>query len=265
MPRARELAQRALELDPELPEGHGMLGVVAGLFDLDWKEAERRFRLAMARDPVPWHVRIWYSLFFLLPTGRFEEARLEAERTLRDDPLSQVIHLDVGLPLDALGREEEAEAMYRKACELDPQFAYGLACLGIHYALRGRYAEARECANKAAIAPLPHNIGLLAGLLWRAGETNRAESVLAQRPPDAYGGPVVRVCFHLILGEIDRALEWAEQAVEQRMFSLITLVLRPNQKFFRHAPGWPALLAKMNLPEASSTIALPGWPSETAL
>src|SRR5262249_28659020 len=43
MPRARELALRALQIDPNLPEAHAMLGIVAGHYDYDWVEAERRF------------------------------------------------------------------------------------------------------------------------------------------------------------------------------------------------------------------------------
>jgi hypothetical protein len=46
MPRVRAEAQRALDLDVSLPEAHAMLGCVAGLYDFDWVEAERHFRLA---------------------------------------------------------------------------------------------------------------------------------------------------------------------------------------------------------------------------
>jgi serine/threonine protein kinase len=59
VPQARTLAQRALELDPDLPEAHAMLGIVAGQYDLDWKEAGRRFHLAMAREPISCHLRQW--------------------------------------------------------------------------------------------------------------------------------------------------------------------------------------------------------------
>ena len=58
LPMVRSLARKALELDPSLPEGHAMLGSVAAFLEHDWKEAERRFRLAMARDPVPVFVRM---------------------------------------------------------------------------------------------------------------------------------------------------------------------------------------------------------------
>ncbi len=75
IPRARQLAERALELDPDLPEAHGMLGVIASYWRPDWGEGGRRFRQAMAREPIPWHVRSWYSILYLQPLGRYAEAR----------------------------------------------------------------------------------------------------------------------------------------------------------------------------------------------
>ena len=75
LPMMRSLAQTALELDPSLPEGHAMLGYVAACLDYDWKEGERRFRLAMARDPIPVFVRLYYVMGYLLPTGRAAASR----------------------------------------------------------------------------------------------------------------------------------------------------------------------------------------------
>ena len=75
MPRARELATRALAIDPDLPEAHAMLGIVAGVLDYDWPETERRFRLAMAREPISPHLRQWNSWFHLFSIGRRTEAK----------------------------------------------------------------------------------------------------------------------------------------------------------------------------------------------
>jgi TolB-like protein len=44
VPRARRLAERALQLDADSPEAQGMLGVLASFLEADWKEAERWFR-----------------------------------------------------------------------------------------------------------------------------------------------------------------------------------------------------------------------------
>ena len=71
---AREEAQKALAIDPGLPEANALMGVMAGNCDYDWKEAERRFRLALAQDPVPTQVRELHAISYLLPMGQFEEA-----------------------------------------------------------------------------------------------------------------------------------------------------------------------------------------------
>ena len=65
MPIVREEARKALEIDPSLPEAHAILGIVAGAYDYDWKEAGRHFDLAMAQDLIPPRVRAWYGFFFI--------------------------------------------------------------------------------------------------------------------------------------------------------------------------------------------------------
>ena len=65
IPRARSLVERALELEPDLSEAHGMSGVMAGFCEGNWKQAEQSFQRAMAREPVPWHAS--QLVFDLLP------------------------------------------------------------------------------------------------------------------------------------------------------------------------------------------------------
>ncbi len=51
LPSIREHTRRALEIDSSLPEGRAMLGTVA-MFDFDWPETERQFRLAMSHGAI---------------------------------------------------------------------------------------------------------------------------------------------------------------------------------------------------------------------
>ena len=251
MPRARMLAQRALELDPDLPEAHAMLGIVAGHYDLDWKEAERRFHLAMARDPISCHLRQWYGLFYLFSMGRAAEARRQMDRVLEEDPLSQMWHYVLSFVLAGMGLDGEAIAMSRKAVELDPHFWWGSVGLGLLHSKLGQHPEARECAERAfAGAPWsPYSIGLLAGTLMNAGETKEAEELLAKLRGDSNGEAAGLTCFHLVRGEIDAAVEWAGKAVDQRFSGIIAVIIRPFEPVFRRSPGWSGLLKKMNLPE----------------
>jgi eukaryotic-like serine/threonine-protein kinase len=249
MPQARKLAQRALELDPDLPEAHAMLGIVAGHYDMDWKEAERRFQLAMAREPISCHLRQWYSTFYLVSVGRSMDARPQMMRVLEEDPLSQMWHCMLSNTLSGLGLYEEALDASRRAVELDPRFWWGWTTLGMLHGTLGRHTEARQCAERAYGGAdwSPYSIGLLAGTLMNAGETEKAEALLTKLRADSSGAAPGFVCFHLIRGEIESAMEWAGRAIDQRFFASITIIVRPFEPLFRKIPGWPLLLQKMNL------------------
>src|SRR5262249_38698146 len=52
MPLARAAEERALLVDPALPEAHALLGVCDGCFGHDWVSADREWQLSMAREPI---------------------------------------------------------------------------------------------------------------------------------------------------------------------------------------------------------------------
>jgi len=248
MPRARELATRALAIDPDLPEAHAMLGIVAGHYDYDWAEAERQFRIAVKREPLSPHLRQWYGTFWLLSTGHTREALLQVNHVIEEDPLCQMWHL---MRSNALGlaSEEEALAAARKAVELDSNFWFGWAQLGVLCAHGGRHAEALHCAEKAMNAApwSPYSIGLMAGALATTGQAEKAEPLLATLRGDAYGGPVGFVFEALARGDAGGAVAWARKAAEQRFPAMITVVLRPFEPALRKSAEWPDVLRAMNL------------------
>jgi len=253
MTRARELAMRALENDPNLSEAHAMLGIVAGVLDFDWPETERRFRLAMAREPISAHMRQWNAYFHLLSIGRLAEARRQHERVIEEDPLSQMWHYTAALALLALGSEEAALNECRKSVELDPQFWVGWMLLGLIHALHGRHAESMQCAEKAVAgaARAPVAIGLMAAALVNTGRTVDAEPLLDELRSNTPTGPIGLAYFYLARGDMDGAVEWAGKAADQRVASLVTILIRPFESRLRTSAGWPALLKKLNLTAAT--------------
>lgn len=247
MPRMRELALRALELDPELPEAHAMLGIVAAHYDFDWKECDRRFALAMARERVSAFLQQKHSLFILLCGDQLDAARRNLERVIEQDPLCQMWHYSLAIVLQSLGLTGESIAAGRKSVDLDPEFWVGWWWLGMIYAIDGRHAEARACAEKAlAGAPWsPLSIGLM------AGEAEDAAALLGKLRADAYRGPVGLFCYYMVRGEIDSAVEELIRAVENRFPMVIIYGVSAFRPLLRQSPGWPTLLKKMNRPESS--------------
>jgi tetratricopeptide (TPR) repeat protein len=228
------------------------LGAVAALYDYDWKEAERLFRLAMTGAAIPPGVRI-LSMFYLLPIGRLQDAIQEHERALKEDPLSLVGRFQLASCLQIAGLDAQATTEFQQVLDLDENFwlaAYGL-CL--NYALRGMLPEAIVFADKAhAAAPWSTNmIGVLAGILALSGNMKRAEEILQTfGDHQAYGVPGGLFLFHVLCSETEKALYWGEKAIEQRD-PRMPIYLRVFEKPLRSSTSWQALAKMMNLPEAA--------------
>jgi TolB-like protein/Tfp pilus assembly protein PilF len=244
MATARGLAERALALDPELPEAHGYLGLVAGMYDHDWQEADRRFRLATATDPIPWHVLAWQSIFYFFPTGQHERALHGAQRVLEDNPLSQITYWNLAVILDAMGRADEALIAHRRSVELDPMFWLGWYQLGAHLLLRGDIDGATTAAERArALFPVsPHVAGLLAALAATSGDLTRAHSELQKA---AFGEHLARAEFFTLSGRYDDAVDAAIAVVEGRDPFFVLPFMFERQ--LRASARWPELQARLNL------------------
>lgn len=256
VPLVRTAAQRALELDPSIPEAHAVLGAVAAFYDYDRTEAGRRFRLAMAREPVPPDVRRMYALYYLLPTGHPRDAAEELQRLVQADPLN--LWLRVGLLaacLQAASRDEDAVVQYRQMLEFDESYWFAHVALGALNASHGRLTDALTCAERAyALAPwdfLP--VALLAGVLRRTGDVSRAEGLLEKLGPgDRYGAPLGLALFYCVCGDVDKAADSVEKAIEQRNPNLVIFLNLAVARPIRSSPRWPALAKLMNLPETAA-------------
>jgi tetratricopeptide (TPR) repeat protein len=245
IPLARAAELEALRVDPTLPEAHALLGVCDG-DNYEWKEAERRWRLAMAREPVSRDVRFWYGFHFLLPTGRFVEAIEAMARTLEDDPLNLLYRHHLAVGLRNAGRLEDAEAELRKVLEIDENFPFALETLGAVCAQQERFAEALTLTDRAyALTPWANPIvGQLAAIRVRVGDTSGANVLLEKLGRgETYGAPTGLAIFHAMCGDFDRAAEWTEHAIEERYPPLVK-ILGP---LLRSSPRWPALARLMNL------------------
>jgi len=251
LPMIRSLAEKALELDPSLPDGHAMSGIVAVYLKYDWKEAERRFRLAMARDPVSVNVRLYHTWYLQL-IGRSAEALQQINLGLQADPLNLTLRQNRAVFLAGAGRDEEAAEGFREVLELNPSMVLAQLALAALRASRGELGQALALCEKAhAVAPLPSGIGLLAGLLKRTGDMQRAEELLQKfQPAHAFGVPRGLAIYHWVLQEFDAEADWLEKAIDQHdPYGALFLRLWYGREL-RSTPRWAGLMRKLNLPES---------------
>ena len=182
MPTARGHAQKALELSPADARAHGLLCLVAGLYDYNWKKAGEHYRLAMAAEHVPSEVRVRCALNYLFSMGRMHEATEQIERALEQDPLSVWARGLFALVLSLGGAYERALAEAQKAMEMDPSHWIPNCAISLSYALRGEFVAARPAAERSATAApwWAMALGLQAGILAQLGEKEHADELVTK-------------------------------------------------------------------------------------
>jgi eukaryotic-like serine/threonine-protein kinase len=247
----RTEARKALEIDPSLADAQAVLGM-AGVLDYDWTEAARHFQLAMACEPIQPLVRYFYSNYFLAPLGRMKEAEEESERGLQADPLNLLLRSVAGIYHVAAGRVSEGQAMLRQLLELDDTFWIAYGWLAASCALEERTDEAIAYVEKArALAPWnPPMNGMLAGVLERKGEKDRAQALLKELGDGSgFGAPGGFMSYHALLGQIDLACDWFEKVIEQRDTRAPWIFPHFFGDLITSNPRWPKLARRMNLPD----------------
>lgn len=252
MPLARAEYQKALEIDPMLPEALVGLAAISMLYDYNWKEAERLFGMAMRRGPLPGGARMRYG-HYLFCMGRPEAAMTEHESAVQGDPLNLQLRSILALALMISGRDADAAGECRHILELDENYHLGHFYLSLALVQQGKIEEALASAEKAySLAPWARgSTGFVAGLLKLSGDTGRAEAVLENLGDGtAPGAPLGFIHYHLICSEIEQAADWAGKAIAQREPAVIYYLLLPHAKDLWRSSRWPALAKMMNLPHS---------------
>ena len=138
---ARDAVARALELDPDLAEAHAARGMVLFYFEWDWAGAEAALTRALELDPGSAPVHEEYGNV-LMSMGRLDEGLAESGRAWELDPLSVGPMHDIAINYMVRGDYPQAEAHFRKAIEVNPNWTWGYIKLARTLAHQGECEEA---------------------------------------------------------------------------------------------------------------------------
>lgn len=252
LPKAKEAALRAMEIDENLPEAHSSLALVSVYYDHDWNRAEREFRKALELDPylISAHQRYGSYLTFM---GRFEESIRHYETALELDPFSLQINMNLATTYYLRCEYERAINHLLKTIELEPSYMPTHFVLGCAYLQQGRLAEA--IAEFQLIYKLDAEAYLALGFMGYAhalaGQRAEAEtllSVLQDISQRKYVSPYSMLVIHLALGPEERVFEILEQLYEERNDWLVWLKVSPELKGVRNDPRFKDLMKRVGFP-----------------
>jgi TolB-like protein/DNA-binding winged helix-turn-helix (wHTH) protein/tetratricopeptide (TPR) repeat protein len=149
LPQAIAAAQRAIELDPQLPDGYAVRGMSRLWLDWNPDAADEDLRRAIALNDSFAQAHQYRSTV-LTVRGRMEEAIKAARRAAQLDPLSPVSGTTLAYRLYYAGRYEDALKEFRRVTELAPEFASARLGEAQTYRELGRAAESFAAQQRAA-------------------------------------------------------------------------------------------------------------------
>src|SRR5258705_1611952 len=215
---AYEAAATAVEIDPNLAEGHAALGQSILCRDFAWSSAEQQFLRALELDPNYPPVRVWYAMQLAME-GRFSEALRQAHIARDLDPLAIISRFCVVWCCYHARRFEESYRLAKATLESEPNNMMMLYGASFALSRLGRHEEAINTALRCVelLGKASHTLGRLAAAHAAAGNIAEAEEALNDLQALSerrHVSPYHRAQVNSALGRVEEALDRLDEAYE---------------------------------------------------
>ena len=256
IPKAKAAIQRALEIDPDLPEAHTVSAMILAAYDWDWAKAESEFKRALELDPNLSITHYRYGWMFLSPMGRHDEAIAEMRFAMEKEPLSLIQGANFAGVLLYARHFDEAVNQAKKTYDLDPSFVGGQSWLGHANNALGRYDETIALESKTveanpAVPSSPFNADL-AVAFSRVGRRQEAEAILSkwkQEEKTRYISSYWFAIAYAAYGDKNAAFSELEKAYQTHDWFLLRIKVDPFMDPLRDDPRFDTLVKRLKFPE----------------
>jgi TolB-like protein/Tfp pilus assembly protein PilF len=251
MPKAKQFAQKALELDGSSAEAHTSLGHVKSLYEFDWPGAEHEFKRAIQLNPNSSGAHFGYGITYLCPLGSSKACLVETKLCRDLDPLSPVANTYLGLALLFDQQVPAAVEQYKKALSLGPNFAEAHLSLANVYMDTRKYAQFYSEINKARGGAPEWRIDLSIAVAEAVqGKRNEALNLVHkwEHPPaNVWVRPTSIASVYACLRDKENTFVWLEKAYTER--DGILAFLREQHVFdtYRSDPRFASLVHQVGL------------------
>jgi TolB-like protein/Tfp pilus assembly protein PilF len=257
-PKAIAAASHAVQIAPELAEGHASLATIQILFERDFNRAESEYLTALKLNPRNIQARSWYAIFYLpIVKLEFEAACNNASMNVEYDPLSSYAQTIVCSTAIMAGLYNEAIAAGKRSVEYDQDSFIGWYYMGLSNHAAGNLSLAIQSYKKSIDISGRHNWALMSLLsiysepseYQQIREANLLYSELLTKERVGYASPSLLAIASATLGKNEDAIRYSVQAVNRHdPFFIVSTQDRPDNKALRVLPEFQALMKSVGLP-----------------
>jgi tetratricopeptide (TPR) repeat protein len=247
-PKAREAAEKALAIDPDLAAAHAALGHIMVQYDQDWDGAAREYARAKQLDPslaLIYHRR---SILYAVQ-GNTERALAELDRARELEPLWLSPRQFAGHALYYARRYDEAIATLEGVLALDDRMDAARGFLIRCLIAKGDYQRALEEYDKRPMQTQGSN-AFRAQALALSG---RREAALAELDrvlklsKERYVAAYDIAMIYAALGDKENAFVWLDRAMEDRSTPINFLPQDPALDTLHGDPRFAALVQRLGI------------------
>lgn len=250
-PKAKVNARKALELDEGLAEAHVSLAYSALVYDWNYTEAEKEFRIAIDIRPRYATAHQYYA-YYLTAMGDLHQAIAERQIAVSIEPRSPLLNSALAEAYYYARQFNDSIGSSQKALSFDPNYAVAVINLGRAYEQQRMYPQAFHAYQSIlAFAPQdPALLALLGHLYAVSGQEAAAHKIISQlqqMSKDKYVPSLYVAMVYTGLGDKDQAFYWLDKAYAERCEYLLYLPNEPVADPLRSDPRFPALLQRLGL------------------
>ncbi len=252
LPKAREYAQQALRLDPDLPASHASLAYVYFYGDWNWPAADREFKRAIALAPGLARSHRWYAVY-LAAMGRAAEAMTEAQRAADLDPLSVSAHDAAAIAAVCSGQYDRSIEEGRIILDLDPKDARAYLDMAMGHIEKGMYQEALQDVEKGLVLSRrdPFFLSIAALIHGRLGQMEQASKLVEEMraaSQKSFVAPFLFATAFVGMGKEKESMDALEEGFKAHDGYLVGLNSTPWFGPLRSYPHFQDLVTRMRLP-----------------
>ena len=251
--KAIAAADKALVLDPNLPDAHKARAVIAIDGEWDLARAQREFEQALELRPSYAAAHSVYGEILTIPLARFDEARQHFDRAHELDPLSPWNDMNLVVWYLNQGQFEKALAEGLRAQQRNPTLwliPFHTGCAKLLLGQPAKAAPEFEAALNLLSPDRPtallSKLGLAYALAGRTADALKILSELEEASRKKYISPYDLAVVYSGLGQMDRAFHLLDQALERRTPSLVYHTpYDPVAVALRRDPRWKLFIERM--------------------
>ena len=246
-----EAINKALALNPDLPEAHSALCEIKFIYEWDFAGAEKACRRAVELSPNSALAHQTYARFLHGQPGHLDDAITEIKTAIDFEPASQFSQQLFGLMLQHARRYDEAIAQFGRAITLNEGIHSNYAFLSMTLALAGKESESFDVWMRSP--EMKKSDDETVRTFRTAFDTFGWKGVMQERlkRADKDGRTYyISGCWAGQVGDKDKAFEYLEKAYERREYHLYFLQIDPRIDPLRDDPRYHDLVARINLHSA---------------